>query len=199
MGKIISGIAAVFVFQVAFIWYMSSSAPENAAEIASAVKPSLSAPATANIKDRASETPASSGEDATDDVSSDAETVTEERSSARSIAAKRPNAGSSAASGVRVNKAFRPRSIRVIERMPFPTRVIYIPARENYNSRPRPRAETEYTPKYTMELTDRPSGTVAKVTREASRPRKRPFIARAFPALVKKPWNWMKSLVAKLD
>lgn len=36
-------------------------------------------------------------------------------------------------------------------------------------------------------------------TKDISRPRKRSFIARAAPALVKKPWNWIKSLASKLD
>jgi hypothetical protein len=34
---------------------------------------------------------------------------------------------------------------------------------------------------------------------DISKPRKRSFIARAAPALVKKPWNWIKSLASKLD
>ena len=36
-------------------------------------------------------------------------------------------------------------------------------------------------------------------TQDISQPRKRSFIARAAPALVKKPWNWIKSLASKLD
>jgi hypothetical protein len=31
------------------------------------------------------------------------------------------------------------------------------------------------------------------------RERKRPFLARALPVLVKKPWNWIKSIASKMD
>jgi hypothetical protein len=43
------------------------------------------------------------------------------------------------------------------------------------------------------------SASASLKTKDVSEPKKRSFIAKAMPALVKKPWNWIKSLASKLD
>jgi hypothetical protein len=43
-----------------------------------------------------------------------------------------------------------------------------------------------------------PASTSMKTT-DVSKPRNRSLIAKAMPALVRKPWNWIKSLASKLD
>ena len=60
---------------------------------------------------------------------------------------------------------------------------------------------------YTMVLVDYPPVTSSKRTpvssskraKEISTPRKRSYLARALPALVRKPWNLIKSIASKLD
>lgn len=52
---------------------------------------------------------------------------------------------------------------------------------------------------YTMVLLDYEPANATIRTADIKKTRKRSFLARTLPALVKKPWSWMKSLASKLD
>jgi hypothetical protein len=50
----------------------------------------------------------------------------------------------------------------------------------------------------TMAFAGRPVTSPSSRVREGIRPKKRSFVARAFPAIFRKPWNLMKSIASKL-
>ena len=70
------------------------------------------------------------------------------------------------------------------------------------SSLPRPvRQPHRMVPKgYTMVLVDYPTSTsYTRTEGTVLKDKKRSYLARALPALVKKPWRWMKSLASKIN
>jgi hypothetical protein len=203
MGKLVLGIIAVTLLQIAFFVYMATDPPAY-----TDAGPVRSGPVEKRLQlSRAAEPP----EVAAPSSPAPPEVAVAEQAKVKTSALKNRSLAS-----VRTRPTVRDRDrahrppARVLASAPA------TPARSSRDWDAAPRRQGRLIPSgYTMALVDYPPAaarmrtpvvtssqmsTVASIkTKEISQPRKRSFIARAAPALVKKPWNWIKSLASKLD
>lgn len=203
MGKLVLGIIAVTLLQIAFFVYMATDRPSYSKAGPARTGPLAKTP-------ELSRAPAPPGVIAPSSPTTPADANPEPPKVKTSVVTERSLAAVRARTIVRDrDRAARP-----------PTRVIAMaPAASARSSREwdaPPRRSGRLIPSgYTMALVDYPpapariktpvvtssnmSASASIKTKEISEPKKRSFIARAVPALVKKPWNWIKSLASKLD
>lgn len=203
MGKLVLGILAVTLLQIAFFVYMATDRPAYTKAGAVKTAPIEKSPQLTREDDLAEVVVPSSP--ATPAVTRpQPEKLKTSAMTGRSVASVR----------TRPNLRERDRAARTPDRV-----LASAPATSTSSSRERdaaPRRSGRLIPSgYTMALVDYPPATariktptitrintpaVASIkTKDISKPGKRSFIARAAPALVKKPWNWIKSLASKLD
>lgn len=203
MGKLVLGIIAVTLLQIAFFVYMATDRPSytKAGSVRTgpvAKNPELSR-ASAPAEVVAPSSPANPAVATPDSPKVKTSAVTE-----RSLASAR----------TRPIVRDRDRAARPPARVvPMAPATSARPSRE-WDAPPR-RSGRLIPSGYTMALVDYPpapariktpvvtsskmSASASIKTKEISEPKKRSFIAKAVPALVKKPWNWIKSLASKLD
>ena len=203
MGKLVLGIIAVTLLQIAFFVYMATDRP--AYTKAGAVK-------TAPVEKSPQLTRA-------DDL---AKVIVPSSPTTSAVARPQPEKlKTSAVTGRSLAKVRTRLYVRGRDRAARPpARVVAMAsatsARSSREWDAAPRRSGRLIPSgYTMALVDYPPASARIRTpstttirtpaaagmkiKDISEPRKRSFIARAAPALVKKPWNWIKSLASKLD
>lgn len=175
MGKLVLGILFVILLQIAFFGFTSTywSAP-NESIVAGKPLPGVS-----SARPSVDSTSVPPTTEVTEKVPSSVPKVIENRR-----AAMRPRAESVH----RVRKA-RPRDeVRVVT-YPAPARI----RTENTElSAVAPR-------RHYVVVNDELAKVSSEKPANASKPRKRSFLAKSYSVVVKKPWNWMKSIVSKLN
>lgn len=196
MRKLVLGIIAVTLLQIGFALYTSTYEPAGTALLAVKTNRVNTGPRL----DRARDLPK---------VKTPLIPTTADESSQKTTAAKKAVKADLSRGTVKrqmsVGSASLPEQYRRA-RTPDTAQVSPSKPAKDWTAQPAP-ARTVIPKGYTMALVDYLPATASDRTHltsnsgtpDISEPRKRSYLARALPALVKKPWSWVKSIASKLD
>lgn len=194
MGKLVLGIFAVSLLQIAFFMYTATSEPSfsdvsvvrNAREKDPQLRAANDLPEVV-VPPPPVDVPATRLSERKPSAS-----LRESRETLRSSSTQR--AAVRTVSSLRVqHRSVRPKTIK--------PSVVYLGSRKSSaEASVRPMRAAPTIPKgYSMVLVDYVPPASKNRTKDISEPKKRSYLARTVPALVKKPWKWMKALASKLN
>jgi hypothetical protein len=181
MGKLVLAILAIAVLQGAFLVYtMMDETAQLVADTGNRVPRANPGPVSVPMLPRTA---------ATEDVSGKA-----------SVGSKDNETG--APSFDRQSRKPRSRSIPESPRRPATVTAVRPADRFRQTDIQLVQANSDVPRRYEVIVVDYPTYSREKVDpkmNSVKRKKKRPFIAKALNVVVKKPWNWMKSMASKLD
>ena len=189
MGKMVLGIVAVVLLQIAFFIYTAFYGSEDPRATMARTEP---LPSTSRTY-RATAIP--------DTVVSSPPHVAAPLAGAQRARIKRP--GVSAKPFNEIKRRLSLRDVEKRERHPDFKPVVVHTRKTPLTNEDRveirkPDASRLLPRGHAMVFTDYPLTMSANRTPEMAKPKKGSYFARTLPALIKKPWNWMKSIASKL-